>query len=240
MQEDQEHPYAHRALLLPLRANQPLTPSPHSFDIDSAAFKRANLGRFGRDSFLTGHSSRRHSKEEKPMSARRVSLFLAGVFFSAAAWASGPSTSPFPTPLKPINPRGSLMYGNNTSGSIGFVGEEHSYTLSVDPGQTITVLVVPEASPGFQPHLDLKNPSNFLIGSATAATPGKPALLETASASAAGTYTMIVSGVSGTTGDYVIGVFLNLAIEAEDVPGNPKDDTIATAQNIDGSSFSLG
>src|SRR5262249_8961114 len=120
------------------------------------------------------------------------------------------------------------------------VGEEHSYTLSVDPGQTITVLVVPEASPGFQPHVDLKNPSNFLIGSATAATPGKPALLETASASAAGTYTMIVSGVSGTTGDYVIGVFLNLAIEAEDVPGNPKDDTIATAQNIDGSSFSLG
>ncbi|HKF42486.1 MAG TPA: PPC domain-containing protein [Thermoanaerobaculia bacterium] len=174
------------------------------------------------------------------MSTRTISLFVAALLVSAAAWGSGPSTSPFPTPLTPINPRGSLMYGNNTSGSIGFAGEEHAYTLSVDPGQTITVLVIPTASPGFQPHVDVKNPSNFLIGSATAAMPGKPVLLQTVPASTTGTYTIIVSGASGTTGNYVITVFLNLAIEAEDVAGNPTDDSIGTAQNIDASSFSLG
>ena len=56
-------------------------------------------------------------------------------------------TRPYPTPLTPKTPLGSLIYDPSIGGLINFAGDTDSFTLNVDPGQTITVLVDPAGTP---------------------------------------------------------------------------------------------
>ncbi len=148
------------------------------------------------------------------------------------------TTLPFPTPLVQAGPPGTLVYsGTYSSGAIGVVGDTDSFTISLDAGQTLTVLAIPAA--GLTPTLQVRDPSNNLIGSVISSAAGNYAVLQTISVTTAGTYTITVGGASNTTGSYSLQVTLNAALEAEGYNG-PTDDTRATAQNIDSGFVSLG
>src|SRR5262249_6371363 len=122
-------------------------------------------------------------------------------------------TAPYPTPLLAKNPLGSLIYDPSISGNIGFAGDTDSFTLALDPAQTVTAIVT--GSAGLQPSVQLRNPASTVIGAATASGPGQPAVLQTAPAATGGTYTFSVSGAGGTTGNYSLQVILNAAKELE-------------------------
>jgi len=52
----------------------------------------------------------------------------------------------YPTPLEPKNPLGSMIYDPTVPGVINFPGDTDTFTLNIDAGQTITVLVDPTGS----------------------------------------------------------------------------------------------
>src|SRR5262245_27906144 len=148
-------------------------------------------------------------------------------------------TAPYPTPLLAEKPQGSLIYDPSVAGNsnIGFAGDTDSFTLAVDPDQTITAIVT--GSGGLQPSVELRNPASTVIGSATAAAATQVALLQTAPAATGGTYTFTVSGVGGSTGNFSLQVILNTAVESEGTISGATNNTLATAQNIDGSFITL-
>src|SRR5262249_38209822 len=74
---------------------------------------------------------------------------------------------------------------------------------------------------------------------ATAGGPDLSALLQTVAAATGGTYTITVGGASGSLGLYGVQVTLNAAVETEGVLPGASNDTLATAQNIDGSFTTL-
>jgi hypothetical protein len=147
-------------------------------------------------------------------------------------------TVSYPTPLLAKNPQGSLVYDPIIAGVIGPVGDTDSFTLAVDPAQTLTAIVT--GTGGLQPSVELRDPNSTVIGSATAAAANQPALLQTAPATTGGTYTFTVSGAGGTTGNYSLQVILNAARELEGTISSATNNTPATAQNIDGSFITLG
>jgi hypothetical protein len=149
-------------------------------------------------------------------------------------------TAPYPTPLLAEKPLGSLIYDPSVAGNsnIGFAGDTDSFTLAVDPDQTITAIVT--GSGGLQPSVELRNPGSTVIGSATAAAATQVALLQTAPAPTGGTYTFTVSGAGGTTGNFSLQVILNAARELEGTISGATNNTLVTAQNIDGSFITLG
>jgi hypothetical protein len=146
-------------------------------------------------------------------------------------------TVPFPTPLLAKNPPGSLIYDPSVAGNVGFAGDTDSFTLSVDPAQTITAIVT--GAGGLQASIELRDPQSTLIGGATAAAAGQPAVLQTAPAATGGTYTLTVSGVGGGTGNYSVQIFLNAARELEGTIAGATNNTRATAQDISGSFITL-
>jgi hypothetical protein len=144
---------------------------------------------------------------------------------------------PYPTPLLAKNPVGSLIYDPSVAGNIGFSGDTDSFTLVVDPAQTITAIVT--GSGGLQASVELRHPDSTLIGSATAAAAGQSALLQTARAATGGTYTFTVSGAGGATGNFTLQVILNAAKEAEGTIAGATNNTLATAQDINDSFIPL-
>src|SRR5262245_57604247 len=146
-------------------------------------------------------------------------------------------TVPYPTPMLAKNPQGSLIYDPSITGNIGFAGDTDSFTIAVDPAQTLTAIVT--GSGGLQASVELRNPDSTLIGSATAAAANQPALLQTAPAATGGTYTFTVSGAGGATGNYSLQVILNAARESEGTISGATNDTLATAQNINSSFIAL-
>src|SRR5262249_44132760 len=125
--------------------------------------------------------------------------------------------------------------------TIAFAGDTDSFTLAVDPGQTITVLVTPApTSPNnLLPTVSLFDPSSAFLGSATAPAALQKALLQTIPTTTGGTYTITVGGSGATTGLYTVRVTLNAALEDEANNG-PTNNTLASAQNLAPSFISLG
>lgn len=91
---------------------------------------------------------------------------------------------------------------------------------------------------GVQPTIQLFNPSSTLIGSASAASAGKKAVLQTIPITTGGTYTITLAGAGATTGSYTMQVFLNAALEAESNDG-AANNTSGTAQNLNPSFLTL-
>ena len=139
--------------------------------------------------------------------------------------------------VEALPPEGSLIHDRVINTRISAVGESDDYPIDLDAGQTISVAVSPVA--GLHAVIELRDPSNALIGSASAAGAGLDALLQTVPAPVAGTYTISVKGAAGTTGKYQVQVALNVALEDETHDG-PANGTRATAQDINGSFLNLG
>ncbi|HEX5102909.1 MAG TPA: S8 family peptidase, partial [Pirellulaceae bacterium] len=131
-------------------------------------------------------------------------------------------TVPFPTPLAPVAPLGSLIQSQVAAGIIGVAGDTDSFTIDVAAGQTITVLVTPAST--LQPTVAIGGTS------ASGSAPGKKALLQTVAAG--GLQTIAVGALGGTTGGYTVQVLLDTALETESHDGAGNN---TTPQNIDGS-----
>jgi hypothetical protein len=147
-------------------------------------------------------------------------------------------TVAYPVPLAAKPPIGSLIYDPTAPGIIGPAGDTDTFTLAVDPGQTITVLVRPTGA-GLRPTVQLLDPSSVAVGSATAAAAGQNALIQATAASTGGTYVIVVGGAASTTGSYTVQVTLNGALEEEANLTGVDNDSPATAQSLDASFISL-
>jgi len=144
---------------------------------------------------------------------------------------------PFPALLRAESPVGSLIYDSNVAGSINEAGDVDSYTLDVDAGQTVTIVL--ESDPALQANVELEDSESTPLISATASVAGSDAVLQTVTLSVAGSYTIHVRGAAGTTGDYSIRAILNAAVEAESHDGDSNND-ILSAQDLTSSFLSLG
>ncbi len=165
----------------------------------------------------------------------------------AVGFALDITKAPFPTPLAAERPLGSLVYDSTITGVIAPTGDSDSFTLSVDPGQTITVVVSSDAT--LQPKVELSRVQGkalVRLGSASAGAAGQDAVIQTVrtAGTLAGlgpipqTYQVTVSGLGGTNGRYDVQVILNAAVENENHDG-PPNDTRATAQDLTGAFLSL-
>ncbi len=160
-----------------------------------------------------------------------------GAAFSGS-YAVDIGTVPYPTPLSSEPPAGSLIYDPTATGIVSFAGDTDSFTLNIDPGQTITVLLTP-TSAALQPTVQVLNPASAVIASATAAAAGQNALVQTVTAATGGTYTFSVSGAGGTVGNYTLRFVLNAALEQEGLLAGSSNNTRATAQDLSGSFVNL-
>jgi subtilisin family serine protease len=141
-------------------------------------------------------------------------------------------TITFPEALKARAPAGSLIYDATKSGGITIPGDTDGFAIALDAGQTLTVIATPTTN-SLQPSVELRDPSNAVIGTATASAPGQTAVIQTGPVNVAGTYTMTVSGAGGTTGTYNIQPLLNAMLEQE------PNDSAPAAQNLDSSFMAL-
>lgn len=172
----------------------------------------------------------------------------------SAQYGLNSTGSVFPVPLTPVSPSGSLVYTGSTTGAIATVGELDPYTLSVDAGQTISVVVTPGGGSGFagdegtvdwasgaastlQPTIELRDPNGVVVATAVAPAAGQAAVLQVGPAAALGTYTITVGAVAGAD-VYLLRAYLNAAVEAEAL-GGPTNGSLSTAQDINSSLISL-
>jgi len=153
-------------------------------------------------------------------------------------WLDGPDPRPFPVPLTAADPLGGLVYDRTAPAAwIAATSDTDRFTLELDAGQTITVIVDPDTS--LRPVVTLYDSGNNPIGAATAAAAGQDAILQTIPVTSSGTYTIVVGAAGGTTGAYTVRIALNAAAELESFHGSGNNSR-ATAQNIDASFVDLG
>ncbi len=141
------------------------------------------------------------------------------------------------TSLTAIDPLGSLIFDPPQAGVIAVANEIDEFVISLDPGQTISVVL--QSDPALQGSVELRAPGGGVLGTATAGAAGDATLIQIAPAAVAGQYSILVSGAASTVGAYTVEVTLNAAIENETVFAT-SNDSLATAQDIDASFISLG
>ncbi len=129
-------------------------------------------------------------------------------------------------------PRGSLIYDPVVTASVGHTGDSDRFTLNVDPGQTITVVVNPDES--LSPTLSLIGPG--ISAGPISAAQGEDVVIQTAGLTmSSGEYTLTVSGevFGGGKGGYSVQVILNAAVEQE------ANNSTADSQDIEASFIPL-
>lgn len=135
-------------------------------------------------------------------------------------------------------PLGSLIYDPTITRTIAFAGDVDNFTLNIDPGQTISIVVTPNTA-GLQPRVELFDPSNASLGFASAPAAGQVTGIQTRATTTGGVYRIQVSGLGGTQGLYTVQVILNAAFEQEGKVVGSTNNTLLTAQDINGSVISL-
>ncbi|MEN6308527.1 MAG: S8 family serine peptidase [Anaerohalosphaeraceae bacterium] len=134
---------------------------------------------------------------------------------------------PFPVTMQPCAPMGSLIYEGKVSGSIS-QNDTDSFVMSIDPGQTITVVVKPDET--LCPVLDLSG--GGIHENKQSVNSGQSVFIQLEpTGEITSTYTISVSGLN-TTGNYTLEVLLNSAVEQEGLDVS-RNDNIVSAQDID-------
>lgn len=146
------------------------------------------------------------------------------------------AVQPLPIPFSPVGPAGSLIYASSSTADIE-ADDTDSFTAEVDAGQTLSVVVTTDVT--LQARVELLDPSNSAIATATASASGESVVLNTLATTSSGTYTVNVEGESGTIGDYSVKVLLNAAVELEP-HGGAGNDSLGSAQDLDMSFLNLG
>ncbi|OQW95780.1 MAG: hypothetical protein BWK77_06885, partial [Verrucomicrobia bacterium A1] len=170
-----------------------------------------------------------------PLPPNRSGNGIAGGDFSVA-FELDATTVGYPVPLQPKEPLGSLIYDPFVTAFITPAADTDRYTIAVNTGQTMTVVIRPDTN--LQPSVQLFEPWGSLAAEAVGATAGAAAVIQTARVWGPGTYAMVVSGSGVSTGRYSLQVILNAAQEEEDVGGS-SNNTLAAAQSIEDSFIPL-
>lgn len=126
----------------------------------------------------------------------------------AASYTVDVVTTDFLVPLTAASPTGSLIYTGSVDGTVNTSTDTDAYTINLDAGQAVTVLVSPAST--LRPSINLSGPGG-VNQSITASANGSAALLQTVAAAAAGVYTLTVSSAASTTGSYTLGLTVNAA-----------------------------
>ena len=113
-------------------------------------------------------------------------------------------------------------------------GNTDTYTLPLAAGQTLSLVLVTD--PSLIGTVTLVGPDGTTIGSATGAGAGATVVLESAPIATAGTYSLIVGGSGGTTGNYTLQAILNAAYK----PATGTNNSIASAYDLSSAFTSLG
>ena len=142
----------------------------------------------------------------------------------------------FPTPLRRVDPGGSLIYEGRVETDIFRSDETDTFSIDLDAGQRVSLMASPGS--GLQLGLEASGPGGIPLGSASASAAGQQIVLQSIPVATAGVYRFTVSGLSGSAGDYVLRLFLNSNIEDEAV-GGASNDTRASAEDIDSSFIPL-
>jgi hypothetical protein len=142
----------------------------------------------------------------------------------------------FPTPLQPVLPLGSMVYTGSSTNVIGVLSIVNTYTLNVNSGQHITVDVTPDKN--LAPEVFLYAQDGTLLATTATATAGQAIDLNFVPTDDAlgntSTYSIVVdSDGTGTAGLYTVAVTLNGLRSTESIGGG-SNDTIGTAQSLDG------
>jgi hypothetical protein len=135
-----------------------------------------------------------------------------------------------------LEPFGSLVH--TASIREGFVsqGETDSFSVSTDPGQTLTVAILPTDS-SVQAKLDVTGPDGSIY-TAQAENAGEPVFLHNlATGGDVGSFSISATSLEGT-GDYDAVYWLNAMVETENY-GGPTNDVSASAVDISASAFAL-
>lgn len=136
------------------------------------------------------------------------------------------TTAPLPAELSPVLPLASLAHRGIVRGQIDDADVDR-YTLELEAGQSIAVLVEPEGD--LQPMVTLLGPSGTLGSSSSAAD--EDALLQQVAVNSDGTYSIKIAGLAGTSGGYKLTVLINGSFEIENQGGASNDDT-ASAEDL--------
>ncbi len=140
--------------------------------------------------------------------------------------------------LSPMNPPGSLIYESEVSErALHETGDEDSFTVSLDSGQTLSVGILPTYG-DVRMAMEIFAPDGESLGYREAYSNGGVVLLQTIPIDTAGTYEIEVKSLDGV-GEYLLIALLNTAIESE-IFGGPANDTLDTAEDLSGSFITTG
>ncbi|MEZ6132743.1 MAG: CARDB domain-containing protein [Planctomycetaceae bacterium] len=146
--------------------------------------------------------------------------------------------TPIPTPLFPATAGPSLIYSTTVEGTFHGTGDVDSFTIDVDPGQSMTAIFRP-VDPGLDGAIEVTGPASS-SGTTDANGVDVPELVQTFGSGIGGTVTINVTSVAGA-GRYEVDIVLNAHVEEEGLDNLiGTNDTALTAENIDVSAVSLG
>jgi len=147
------------------------------------------------------------------------------------------SVAAFPVPLANDRPLGNMTYRGSIEGRINASGDTDRFTLDLDAGQTLALIVDPSTS--LRADTRLYDPQGILLGHADSASAGRAAVLQTIDIATAGTYLIEVSSIEGSTGAYTVEAVLNAIVENERFGGHANDD-MASAEDIEVAFINIG
>ncbi|HNN82512.1 MAG TPA: tandem-95 repeat protein, partial [Accumulibacter sp.] len=119
----------------------------------------------------------------------------------------------YPTPLVGIQPDGSLIYDPLATGVFYGTGDSDDYTLNLDAGQTLSVILSPQAA-GVLGGIVVLAPDGSPLAEAVGLLDGQNVVVQTAPVTSAGTYTIRAISQAGG-GAYQVQAFLNTRLEVE-------------------------
>ena len=130
--------------------------------------------------------------------------------------------------LAPVAPLGGLVYDASASDTLSSSTAVNSYNLTISAHQTLALVVTPVTST-LSASVTLLSPTNQVVGKATSASPGAPAVLPGVQSSGGGTYQI---EVSGGTGQYNLVPYVGAYVDPLSFSGGTNN-TIASATSLD-------
>lgn len=145
-------------------------------------------------------------------------------------------TGPFVVPLQAVGPTGTLAYRGVTTGILGVAGDNDSFVMALDAGQTLTLTALGAT---LRTSITLYDPAGNALGTAIASALGGEAVLRLAPVAAVGTYRILVHDAATAVGAYRITALVNADLELEQHGGLPNNSR-AAAQDVTPAFVELG
>ena len=150
-------------------------------------------------------------------------------------WFENQFGGQYSVPLSKTAPHGSLVHETTASRFIRD-GVENRSNLQLDAGQTVSVLLEPQAA--LRLGIELRDSQGDVVESFVAAESGQNAVLQSSRVDGADTYQVAVRSLDGGDGAYDGRIVVNAAIEPETYGGSSNDD-VSTASDLEPFMFDL-